>query len=340
MRIKLYPPQAICELGKRSNQEDCIFPLLGKASVDDRLFILCDGMGGHERGEVASGAICNGLAEYFQKNIKRAEPFTDDLLKAALEYAYQQLDAKDNGAFRKAGTTLTLAYFHKGGCTAAHIGDSRIYHVRPDSRTILYKSRDHSLVFELYQMGEISYDEMKTHPRKNQISRAMIPGLDNRQEADIVHIPDIKPNDYFFICSDGILESIDDEDILNLLTLNNGDEAKRNMLVDMTNENDDNHSAYLIHVSDVETEASDKDLLNDEQTVCFNAINIHPALQKESDNDVTVISKTTPANFSAKKDNNQRNSPVTRSSRNYWLPIVALLLFFAIVILGYFVFNK
>jgi hypothetical protein len=133
---------------------------------------------------------------------------------------------------------------------------------------------------------------------------------------------------------------MDDEDILNLLTLNNGDEAKRNMLVDMTNENDDNHSAYLIHVSDVETEASDKDLLNDEQTVCFNAINIHPALQKESDNDVTVISKTTPANFSAKKDNNQRNSPVTRSSRNYWLPIVVLLLFFAIVILGYFVFNK
>ena len=292
MKIRLYPPQAIYELGKRSNQEDCISPTLGNATADDRLFVLCDGMGGHERGEVASGAISQGLTDYFRKNISPENILTDEQLQEAIEYSYKQLDAKDNGAFRKAGTTMTLLYFHRGGCTAAHIGDSRIYHVRPSSRTLLYKSRDHSLVFELYQMGEITYEEMRTHPRKNQISRAMIPGTDNRQEADIVHITDILPGDYFLLCSDGVLESMDDEEILDWLGAETSDEEKCKELVKATKENDDNHSAYLVHVSEVVAEEGDSDLLNDEQTVRFNAVNIHPVLQERNDDDVTIVQDT------------------------------------------------
>lgn len=289
MIIKLYPPQAIYELGKRSNQEDCISPTLGNATTDDRLFVLCDGMGGHDRGEVASSAICQGLTDYFRENISSENILTDEQLQEAIEYSYQLLDMKDDGAFRKAGTTMTLLYFHRGGCTAAHIGDSRIYHIRPSSRTLLYKSRDHSLVFELYQMGEITYEEMKTHPRKNQVSRVMIPGTDNRQEADIVHITNILPGDYFLLCSDGVLESMDDEDILDWLGEETSNEEKCRELVKVTKENDDNHSAYLIHVCEVFAEEGDASLLNDEQTVRFNAINIHPVLQERNDDDVTIV---------------------------------------------------
>lgn len=324
MIIKLFLPQAIHELGQRSNQEDCIFPVLGEATADDRLFVLCDGMGGHERGEVASNAICQGLADYFNKNIKPDEAFSDERLLEALEYAYQQLDAKDNGAFRKAGTTMTLLYFHHGGCTAAHIGDSRIYHARPSSRTILYKSRDHSLVFELYQMGEISYEEMKTHPRKNQISRAMIPGTDNRQEADIVHITDIQSGDYFFICSDGVLEKMDDEGILDWLSEETSDEEKCKKLVEMTKENDDNHSAYLVHVDEVISEEGDADLLNDEQTVRFNAINIHPVLQERNDDDVKIVDR--PVN--------------TKKMSTMWTVISMLVLLVLAVILVAFLLGK
>ena len=296
MKIRLYPPQAIYELGKRSNQEDCISPALGSATADDRLFVLCDGMGGHERGEVASRAICLGLTDYFHKNISPENILTDEQLQEAIEYSYQQLDMKDNGAFRKAGTTMTLLFFHRGGCTAAHIGDSRIYHVRPSSRTLLYKSRDHSLVFELYQMGAITYEEMKTHPRKNQVSRAMIPGTDNRQEADIVHITNILPGDYFLLCSDGVLESMDDEEILDWLGAETSNEEKCRELVKATKENDDNHSAYLVHISEVVAEEGDSDLLNDEQTVRFNAVNIHPVLQERNDDDVTIVqNQDTPA---------------------------------------------
>ena len=283
MIIKLFPPQAVIELGHRTNQEDCIYPALGAATRDDRLFILCDGMGGHERGEVASSAVCQGLSDYFCTHIRSDEKLTDKQLKAALEYAYQLLDEKDMGEYRKAGTTMTLLYFHRGGCTAAHIGDSRIYHFRPSSQSILYKSRDHSLVFELYQAGEISYDEMKTHPRRNHVSKAMIAGLENRQRMDVVHITNILPGDYFLICSDGILERLDDEELLEWLSAKDEDDYKRQKLVELTNGNSDNHSAYLIHVSDVQAEEGDDKLLDDEQKVRFNAIHIHPVLNVERD---------------------------------------------------------
>lgn len=289
MKINLFPPQAIYELGCRNNQEDCIFPAFGEATQEDRLFVLCDGMGGHERGEVASGAVCQGLSEYFCHHVKSDEILTDQQLQAALEHAYHLLDEKDNGEFRKAGTTMTLLYFHRGGCTAAHIGDSRIYHFRPSSQTILYKSRDHSLVFELYQAGEITYQEMKTHPRKNQVNKAMISGEENRQRMDIVHITDILPDDYFLICSDGILENIDDEELMQWLAANDSDEEKREKLVEMTNGNADNHSAYLVHIGQVLMEDGDNTLLNDEQKVRFNAIHIHPVLQ--ADKDIRIVTE-------------------------------------------------
>ena len=283
MKIKIYPPKVIFELGKRSNQEDSTSPGPDKATAEDRLFVICDGMGGHERGEVASGTVCKGLTDYFREHINPDDVLADEQLKEALEHAYKQLDAIDDGAYRKPGTTMALLYFHRGGCTAAHIGDSRIYHIRPSSQTILYLSRDHSLVFDLYQVGEISYKEMKTHPRRNQITRVMTPGEENRRRADIVHITDIKPDDYFFICSDGMLEAMEDDEIVNLLASNTDDDNKHHQLLEMTAGNSDNHSAIILHIKEVEVEEGDSTLLNDEQTVRFNAINIHPETDEDAE---------------------------------------------------------
>lgn len=167
MRIKIYQPLAIHELGKRVNQEDSIYPIEGKATENDRLFLLCDGMGGHEHGEVASQSICKSLSSFLLQHTVASEGLEDKLLSDALAYAYEELDKLAiAGDTRQMGTTLTLLYFHSNGCTAAHIGDSRIYHLRPSSHTILYKSRDHSLVYDLYQAGELTYEEMKTFPQK------------------------------------------------------------------------------------------------------------------------------------------------------------------------------
>lgn len=336
MKIKLYPPQAIHEMGHRSNQEDSLYPQLGEATIDDCLYVLCDGMGGHERGEVASAAVCEGLSIYFKEHIHPEDVLTDEQLQAALEFAYGVLDTKDSNAFRKAGTTMTLLYFHRGGCTAAHIGDSRIFHIRPASRTILYISRDHSLVFELYQMGEISYSEMKTHPRKNQVSRAMIPGKDNRQEADIVHITDIQPDDNFFICSDGILEKMENEELVELLASDESDEQKCRKLIEMTADNDDNHSAYMIHVEDVAAEDGDAELLNDEQTVRFNAVNIHPVLNIQQDDDIEIVG---PASKPSPKKPKMIKVLGKKCESYCYLAILSLVMVFVIVLIGYILFH-
>lgn len=289
MKIEIYQPQAIWELGQRDNQEDSIFPIFGKATDDDRLFILCDGMGGHEHGEVASQTVCKAMSNAILSLGKPS--FTDDDLLYALQAAYRQLDCLDNSHLRKMGTTLCLLYFHQGGLTAAHIGDSRIYHIRPKENRILYQSRDHSLVYDLYQAGEISYEEMRISPQKNIITRAIQPGEESRVRPAIVHIADIQPGDIFYICSDGMLEQMDNDELCRLLSADGSDEKKRMQLIAATSDNKDNHSAYLIHIKEVAHEAGDDLLLDDEQTSKDNALNIRP--QSQSD-DVSIVSRPTP----------------------------------------------
>lgn len=274
MKYKLYPPQAVYELGGRKNQEDSIFPALGTATPDDRLFIVCDGMGGHEHGEVASATVAQAMSEYISRNHRADEPFTDTILLDALAAAYTLLDARDTGGQRRMGTTLTLLYLHRGGVTAAHIGDSRIYHLRPATGEIRYISRDHSLVTDLFQAGEITRDEINTHPQKNVITRAIQPGSDMRVQPDIVHIADVRPGDYFYLCSDGMLEQMTDDRLLRLVADNTTDEEKREALVNATVLNLDNHSAYLVHVASVERELGDDALPDDEDTSRFNALNL------------------------------------------------------------------
>ena len=281
MRIKIYQPLAIHELGKRANQEDCIYPIEGKATEDDRLFLLCDGMGGHEHGEVASQSICKSLSSFLLQHAVASEGLEDKLLSDALAYAYEELDKLAiAGDTRQMGTTLTLLYFHSNGCTAAHIGDSRIYHLRPSSHTILYKSRDHSLVYDLYQAGELTYEEMKTFPQKNVITRAMIAGDRNHPKPDVIHISDIQPGDYFYICSDGMLEQMEDEELLDVFYANVSDEEKRQMLISETSDNKDNHSAYIVHIKEVSHDEADVSLVNEEPTAKCNALNIKPDLEE------------------------------------------------------------
>ena len=253
-KIKAYNLQ---ELGQRTNQEDSLFPALGKSTSDDRLFVLCDGMGGHEKGEVASATVCATLSRVILSAWHPGEVLSDELFLQALSAAYDALDAKDNGEERKMGTTLTFLCLHAGGATVAHIGDSRIYQLRPASKNsparIVFRTQDHSLVNDLVKIGEITEEEAKHHPQKNVITRAMQPCQEHRAKADIAHLTDILPGDYFYMCSDGMLEEASDENILNIITKPNAtDEQKLEMLRNVTEENNDNHTAHLIHIDGVE----------------------------------------------------------------------------------------
>lgn len=292
MQYKLYTPLAIHETGNRTNQEDALWPQ--QTTADDRLFIVCDGMGGHEKGEVASQTVSRALGQWFKEHVISGEPFTDEQLSEAIEYAYTKLDEYDNGSAVQMGTTLTLLYMHRHGVTAAHIGDSRIYHIRPNEG-LLYQSRDHSQVFELFQAGEITYEEMGSYAQKNIITRAMTPGREKRMRPDIVHITDVKPDDWFYMCSDGMLEQMDSNELAALLSANGSDEKKRQQLIAATHDNQDNHTAWMIHVESVISERGDEQLLNEEPTAKCNVLHIIKKRQQAdasaaNEDDVVVVS--------------------------------------------------
>jgi protein phosphatase len=269
MRIQLFQPQAIYEMGGRANQEDCIYPQKGKATDENRVFVVCDGMGGMDKGEVASAAVCGALSKVCENLYKEDRPFTDDMFRQAVQQAYDALDAADEKHEGSMGTTMTFICFHAGGCLVAHIGDSRIYHLRPSMgypEGVRFRSRDHSLVQQLYDLGELSYYGMATSPRKNIILKAMQPHQDQRTKPTFAHITDVKPGDYFYLCTDGMLEQMDDDELLSIVgNADKTDEEKVAQLIELTKNNADNHSAYLLKVKDVELDpVADNSLLSDE----------------------------------------------------------------------------
>lgn len=253
-KLKIYD---IWELGRREKQEDSIFPEYGKAQDSDRLFVLCDGMGGHDAGEVASGTVCAAMAASVSEHCPEPEgAFSDEDFAEALDDAFNALDKKDTGAAKKMGTTLTFLKFHDKGCTIAHMGDSRVYHIRPgksaDDTGILFQTVDHSLVNDLVKVGELTPEEARHSNQKNVITRAMQPNMSKRPKADLYHTSDIKPGDYFMLCSDGMLEQMEDDNLRYIFSDKGGDAPhKVEMLKKVTAQNRDNHSAIIVHVTDV-----------------------------------------------------------------------------------------
>ncbi len=268
----------IWEIGQRANQEDSLYPAYKEAKDSDRMFIVCDGMGGHESGEVASATVCEAMSRYIMENCPDAEgEFTDDNLREAITAAFDALDGKDNNESgkKKMGTTMTFLKLHNKGCTIAHIGDSRIYHVRPgktaEETRILFQSRDHSLVNDLIKVGELTPEEAKTSNIRNIITRALQPHMEYRPKAEIHYTHDIRPGDYFMLCSDGILEEFEDEHIQYYFSEEGGDiDSKVEKIIADTENNRDNHTAFLIHIIDVidplPVVTEDTPILKDEDT--------------------------------------------------------------------------
>lgn len=254
--IKVY---SMYELGSRANQEDCLYPLPQELTDNARCFVLCDGMGGHDSGEVASDAVCRAMGAVAVSLNDGENPFTVENFQAALSAAYDALDARDTHAAKKMGTTMTFLAFHAGGCLVAHIGDSRVYHLRP-GKGILFETRDHSLVNDLIKVGELTEEAAKDFPQKNVITRVMQPNQERRSRADIKEIADVQPGDYFFMCSDGVNETMESAHIANvLLDEKYTDAEKMRIIKEVTESSRDNHTAFLIRVESAENREQSTD---------------------------------------------------------------------------------
>lgn len=265
MKITIKQPLSFSEIGRKDNQEDFLWPLPNAVTVDDRVFLMCDGMGGHDNGELASKTAATALGKYLTSHPSPDGIVTKAMFEQALAYGYDELDKVDNGAVKKMGTTMTCLVLHRGGALVAHIGDSRVYHIRPSLADehgrsgIIYQSADHSLVNDLLRSGEITEEEAADFPQKNVITRAMQPHLERRYKADILNIDDVQAGDYFFLCCDGVLEQLTNDtlgEILKNQTLD--DNAKINAIKKVCDgKTHDNYTCWLIPVLDVQKEETD-----------------------------------------------------------------------------------
>lgn len=211
MTTELLLSSAINEIGQRTNNEDSVFPNSEINSALHNLFLVCDGVGGHAKGEIASDLVCSQLARYYEQ--ERIDISTPELIERGIQFVENQFDSYmlSNPDSAGMGTTLTLLHLHRRGASLAHIGDSRIYHLRGGE--ILYRSKDHSYVQTLVDLGEITEEEAARHPNRNQITNA-IQGASVRRAKPSQHsITDLRAGDLFILCTDGVLESVTDEDM-------------------------------------------------------------------------------------------------------------------------------
>lgn len=228
----------------RSNNQDCVFCEENAIGSLPNLFLVADGMGGHKAGDTASRLCVEQVTEEIRKNGCRTPV---SLFEQAANAANRVIYEKSHSIpeLEGMGTTLVCASVIDGTVYVGNIGDSRMYHIRDDIRQITV---DHSLVEEMVQSGEIRKDEMRTHPNKNIITRAL--GTDISVRMDCFEI-EVKEGDVLLLCSDGLSNMLEDEEIEKTICEYKEDVKKAaESLVERANEagGKDNISVVLIRV--------------------------------------------------------------------------------------------
>ena len=237
----------------REHNEDTVFanPGLGVA-------ILADGMGGYNAGEVASGMATTLLSTELETAFSAKPPYEMDgasgqsfahrclLDKVALTNSAIYNTAKNQPQYAGMGTTLVTALFYDNRVTVAHIGDSRLYRLRGEEFCAI--TRDHSLLQEQIDSGMITAEEARFSQNKNLVTRAL--GVDPEVETEIHDYP-VQPGDIYLLCSDGLNDMVEDEEIqMTLQMLAANLELAATQLIQMANDNGgrDNVSVILVKV--------------------------------------------------------------------------------------------
>lgn len=248
MKITINTPYCFSQLGHRDNQEDYLYPEI--PSPEDNIFMVCDGVGGEEGGEKASRLVCKIFSEQLYNNTDRAVEFTIENFEDVLKHTIDVLRESNLGG---AATTMTFVCLNAKGIFAAHVGDSRIYQIRKGNG-IVFQSNDHSLVAEYVNAGLITEQEAKVHEQKNIITRALDGKCDEDDyvKATVNYLTDIQSGDVILLCSDGVTDIVDDDDLIHILTMENPISLRAKMLSDACKESQDNNTAYIIEICKVE----------------------------------------------------------------------------------------
>ena len=237
----------------RAQNEDC-----GHAS--NWLLVVADGMGGHQAGEVASeitvATIRNACtpAPIGADDSNLAHPHLSDLVKAVVDansaIFRSSLEDPDKQGMGTTVTALSVIVDPTDPDTPfalglANVGDSRTYVMRQGR--LRQVSKDHSFVQDLIDQGQITYDEARYHPRRNIVTRAL--GIEPDVRVDSVQLPLIK-GDRYLLCSDGLVDEVDDDQIAEILNAHPDPQAAADALVQAANDNGGRDNTTVI-VADV-----------------------------------------------------------------------------------------
>ncbi len=185
------------------------------ADADRGIFVVADGVGGAEAGEVASQTAVDVLNDAFQHKVKDGED-VEDLMELAIQRANSSIHqmAQDNARFSMMATTVVALHLEGNRATIGHVGDSRLYRLTPDGQ-LQRETDDHSIVEEEVRAGRMTPEQAANHPSKNVISRAL--GAEDSVEADMKTI-EVEDGTAFLLCTDGITRHIPDNELREVLT--------------------------------------------------------------------------------------------------------------------------
>lgn len=182
------------------------------------LYIVADGMGGYNGGEVASTVAVTAAKNYIESNFAEIEPTKEnlqELVKNAIEYANMLVyeKSKEVAELEGMGTTMEVALVHNNKVYIGHVGDSRIYRIRKNF--IRKLTTDHSYVEKLIKDGKITREESLHHPKKNMLTKAL--GCTSFVEPDVL-VKGFQKDDILVLTSDGLTNMVSDEEIYNTVT--------------------------------------------------------------------------------------------------------------------------
>lgn len=243
---------------QRDHNEDALFSLTTTlsseaAQIPFGLYIVADGMGGHQHGDIASGTAVRAMAGYILRKLylplldlaqgPPSEPL-QEIMQNGLYEAHKAIPKYAPGG----GTTMTAVLIMGAQITIAHVGDSRAYAIYADGHMQVL-TRDHSLVKRLEELGQLTAEEAAQHPQRNVLYRAL--GQVEPFEPDITTFPLHHPG-YLFICSDGLWGVVPERDIYHLIATNPIPEQACAKLVDAANAagGPDNITAILVRMPD------------------------------------------------------------------------------------------
>ena len=233
---------SITDVGKeRKLNQDYVFTSEIPVGKLANLFIVADGMGGHNAGDYASKYTIETIVEEIEKS---KDTSVVKILEKAIQSANRHIRKKsqESEGLNGMGTTVVAATIHGDEMCVANVGDSRLYVINQEIKQI---TEDHSLVEEMVRMGGIRREQARSHPKKNIITRAI--GAEDELEIDFFQVK-LKKGDFVLLCSDGLTNMIEDEEIRMILQGQRDIVEKAEALVATANNNGgkDNIAVILI----------------------------------------------------------------------------------------------